>query len=689
MRNIPEYKTDFLSPNKIQSECSCHHKLTKTGIIYCNTAGKTDFTNVPGCRKYHYIICLFKNLSTFNRIISRNYFIKIHQSMKIGNIPIRYKLIICFGIIIILAMAIIGVTMNTFSFGMRFAAETTISRNVAMYMHIARFQEKEFILNSTDANRSNVLTSVDKSLENLRIVMASKDDYAVSQMDKLTVIENNLLSYKEEFARYSHLEGQKKALRDMIHGLGDDISASIAGTGNLEETGASLHKIFAEGQSVIGALPGSELQSIRSSSIDYKKLLEIPGISGKLNDYLDEVDSYISISNQQRDIVQKMDVSASSVSSVNTDFLQKSVELLKVTIFSSIMIALILLVFTIIIAIFLSAVITRHISNGLNDGVEVAEAISDGNIKKRIKPENLERKDEVGKFCNALQKMSLKLSETVTGISESTGKIKYSSEDLAGYARTVSDGATHQSAASQEIANSMDDIALSIKRNTSSSTVTAETIKKTLEEIRSVSNSISRASELMNTVMERINIVNDIAFQTNILALNAAVEAARAGDHGRGFAVVASEVRKLAEKSRKAAEEIVDISSAGTNEVSKANNMLTEILPEIVKAVDLIGGIISAGDEQTSATGQINDALHQLNKIVQNNAEASIQMANSNLELANQVEIMHELVSFFRVNDIDYIDNTGLSDSNGGLSGGLSGQPAGGLAREFDETIRN
>jgi methyl-accepting chemotaxis protein len=155
----------------------------------------------------------------------------------------------------------------------------------------------------------------------------------------------------------------------------------------------------------------------------------------------------------------------------------------------------------------------------------------------------------------------------------------------------------------------------------------------------------------MREIADKVSIISDIAFQTNILALNAAVEAARAGEQGRGFAVVAAEVRKLAERSKVAAEEIERISKKGVLLSDEAGKMLTQVVPEIERAAKLVQEIAAASVEQTSGAEQVNSALQQLNQVTQQNAAASEEMATASEELASQAEQLRDVVSYFRVEE--------------------------------------
>jgi methyl-accepting chemotaxis protein len=157
----------------------------------------------------------------------------------------------------------------------------------------------------------------------------------------------------------------------------------------------------------------------------------------------------------------------------------------------------------------------------------------------------------------------------------------------------------------------------------------------------------------MQTIAEKIMIVQEIARQTDLLALNAAVEAARAGEHGRGFAVVASEVRKLAERSQSAAAEISTLSTDTVKAAEQAGEMLKKLVPDIQKTAGLVSEISAASNEQNAGAGQINVAIQQLDKVTQQNTSAAEQMSSTADELASQAEQLQAAISYFRLDDRD------------------------------------
>jgi len=307
------------------------------------------------------------------------------------------------------------------------------------------------------------------------------------------------------------------------------------------------------------------------------------------------------------------------------------------------LLAALLIVFAIVIV---SVVFSRSISKPLEKGVEFAKSLANGDLTARLE---VNQKDEIGILARALSGMSARLGDIMNNIVSGADAITIASQQMSATSQNMSQGANEQASSTEEVSSSMEEMAANIQQNTDNSRQTDSISQKVLVSVREGSESANISQQSMQDIAEKISIVNDIAFQTNILALNAAVEAARAGEHGKGFAVVAAEVRKLAERSKVAADEINDLSREGVAVSEKAGKQLRDILPEVEKTVNLVQEIASASTEQSSGATQVNNAIQQLNTVTQQNAAASEEMASGAEELAGQSEQLKELVSFFKL----------------------------------------
>jgi len=355
---------------------------------------------------------------------------------------------------------------------------------------------------------------------------------------------------------------------------------------------------------------------------------------------------------QYKDSIHRLEDAATDLTNRHAEVLVPMVEEIAKTTVTT------LVVFS-IVAIFVSIVITLVISRGITkpiqDVVDVVETISAGDLTKAIAAD---RGDEIGRLLGAMAKMVGKLNEMIGEVRMGAGSVSTAAAQVASSASSVSQGTSEQAAAVEQVTSSMEEMNASISQNAENSRKMEQMARKGAQDAGQSGQAVQEAVTAMKLIAEKIAVIEEIAYQTNMLALNAAIEAARAGEHGRGFAVVAGEVRNLAERCRTAAQEIGGLAAANVQIAERSGGLLTELVPAIQKTADLVQEVASTSREQAAGVNQINGAISQVGLVTQRNAAGAEELSSTAEELASQAEALQEMISFFRV--------SALADHRGG-----------------------
>ncbi|WP_333875277.1 methyl-accepting chemotaxis protein [Methylobacter sp.] len=308
-------------------------------------------------------------------------------------------------------------------------------------------------------------------------------------------------------------------------------------------------------------------------------------------------------------------------------------------------ISIALLIGGLLLAIFFSFMLIRGISRSLLTMQQFAESLAKGDLTARL---DLNQNDEIGILARSMTGMRDQLSGVVQQVRTSSDALGNASQEVSATAQAISQSATEQATGVEETTASIEELNASVKENANNAKVTNSMAMTTAEEAANGGQAVKRTVEAMKEIAEKISLIEDIAYKTNLLSLNAAIEAALAGEHGKGFTVVAAEVRKLAENSRITAQEINTLAKNSVKIAEDAGSLLEQMVPNIQKTANLVEEITESSEEQAQSISQISEAVGQLDKAAQQNASSSEELAATAEELSSQAMQLQQVMLFFK-----------------------------------------
>ncbi|HOE41763.1 MAG TPA: methyl-accepting chemotaxis protein [Rhodoferax sp.] len=314
----------------------------------------------------------------------------------------------------------------------------------------------------------------------------------------------------------------------------------------------------------------------------------------------------------------------------------------------------------VVLAVAAGLLLVRSIIRPLRHAVDFAEAVSQGDLTQKV---DTTGNDEIAVLMRALDHMQNNLSAVVQKVRQGSDSVASASAEIASGNMDLSNRTEAQAGALERTDASMAELGEAVKQNAESTrqanqlALQASSVAvKGGEVVGQVVQTMQGINASSRKIADIIQVIDGIAFQTNILALNAAVEAARAGEQGRGFAVVASEVRSLAGRSAAAAREIKALITAsvervehGSVLVDHAGVTMTEVVNSIKRVTDLMGEISTANNEQSTDVSQVAEVVMQMDMSTQQNAALVEQMAAAAGSLRSQAQDLVQTVAVFKL----------------------------------------
>jgi len=300
-----------------------------------------------------------------------------------------------------------------------------------------------------------------------------------------------------------------------------------------------------------------------------------------------------------------------------------------------------------LIALLISYLVGKNITYSLSKATEIMQTISQGNLTVQI---HVKTKDEIGFLFQTMQTMVAQLFKVVQNVRETADRLSTRSQQIHLTAQNITEDANAQTINVNQVSSSIEEINFSTLQNAKNARQTDQIATQTSQQMQTGGEAVVDTVTAMRKIASKVELIENIAYKTNILALNAAIEAARVGESGKGFAVVALEVRKLAENSRQVAQEIGELTETSVKIAEHAGKLFQEIVPNITKTVSLVQEISNASEQQANAVHEITSNMNRLDQSAQKNASSAEELAHTSQEMSNHAEQLQNTMAFFKVN---------------------------------------